>query len=192
MLARISTACAAALLLACTSALRAQDTTFVKQGERVRVKYEQETPVADRSGAVSYRLESVRLVGEVAVLESDTLVLLPEDAGAPLPISLYDIEKIEVSDGKDSNTLLGLGIGAGFGLALGLLACVDDNCHDDDLDFRAIIPIGTTLFFGGVGAGVGALTSGERWREAALPAEPPIALRVGRTGSVRLAFSLRL
>ncbi len=42
MLALRSTACAAALLLVCASALQASDTTFVSQGARVRVKFEQE------------------------------------------------------------------------------------------------------------------------------------------------------
>lgn len=77
MHARRSTACAAVLLVASASTLCASDTTFVKQGERVRVKFEQLTPVAEHSGAPSYRLESVRLVGEVTAFHLDTLVLLP-------------------------------------------------------------------------------------------------------------------
>jgi len=47
-----------------------------------------------------------------------------------------------------------------------------------------------------VGVGVGALIDlviiGERWKEADMPPPPPVTLSVGKDGSVRLAFSLRL
>ena len=43
-----------------------------------------------------------------------------------------------------------------------------------------------------LGTGIGALIKTERWKEAEFPAPPPVALNVGRDGSVRLAFSLRL
>ncbi len=58
-----STACAAALLLACASALSASHTTFVKQSERVRVS-------PSMAGAEP-------VTGNVADLASDTLVILP-------------------------------------------------------------------------------------------------------------------
>ena len=192
----IRTTCSVALLLACASALSAQDTTFVYQGARVRVKFEQITPVTDRYGAVSLGSESVRLVGEVTALESDTLILLPEDAGVPLTIPRRDIDKIEVSQGKKSNWLKGGVVGGGamlvVAVALGLAAsdlCPEEaNCAGRT---AAVAALGAGLGFA-MGASTSAFSKSERWKEAELPAPPPVTLNVGQDGSVRLAFSLRL
>ena len=119
-----------ALLLTCASALSAQDTALVYQGARVRVKFEQETPVTDRYGAVLLGSETVRLVGEVTALESDTLILLPENAGVPLTIPRRDIDKIEVSQGKKSNWLKGGVVGGGamlvMSVVMGVAFCESD------------------------------------------------------------------
>jgi hypothetical protein len=191
-----STACAAALLLACASALSASDTTFVKQGERVRVKFEQMTPVTDHSGAISYRLESVRLVGEVTELESDTLVFLPEDGGSALTIPRYKIEQIQLSQGKKSNWLKGGWIGAASAFAIGTAvvaaSCAEYGCYAEPAAVG--LAAGGLCAVGGfgIGAGIGALAKSEHWADAQMPAPPPVALGVGKDGSVRLAFSLRL
>ncbi len=195
MLALRSTACAAALLLVCASALQASDTTFVSQGARVRVKFEQEKPVVDRRGAVSYHLDVVRLIGDITGLESDTLILLPEDGGSALTIPRSRIEQVQLSQGKKSNWLKGGWIGAAsafaIGAALGAAVCADVGC-DDDAAAVALALGGVSAIGFGLGAGIGALSKSERWADAELPAPPPVALGVGKDGSVRLAFSLRL
>jgi hypothetical protein len=191
---RRSAAFALALFLAYTSALQASDTTFVSQGARVRVKFEQETPVADPSGAISYRLETVRRVGTATNLDSDTLVFLPEDAETAVGIPSSKIEQIEVSQGRKSNWLKSGLIGGGIGLALGagfgalIQSTCDGGCSGAIAGFGGI---GAAFGFG-VGAGVGAASKSDRWVEAELPAPSPVALNVGNDGSVRLAFSLRL
>ena len=119
----IGTACSVALLLACANALFAQDTTFVRQGARVKVKFEQETPATERNGAVPYHLDVVRLIGDVTGLESDTLVFLPEGGGTPLTIPYSKIHKIEVTQGKKGNALLGLAAGVVVGFGAGLVIC---------------------------------------------------------------------
>jgi len=189
----IRTACSTALLLACASALSAQDTTFVHQGARVRVTFEERTQVADQAGSIWYPLESVRLVGEATLLKSDTLVFLPEDADTPLSIPHSKIEEIEVSRGKKSNIGKGAWIGAVGGLVAGAAvgALADCGGWDQSLCVLGGVIIGAP---GGaiLGTGIGALLPGERWVEAEMPAPPPVALNVGKDGSVRLAFSLRL
>ena len=55
------------------------------------------------------------------------------------------------------NTLVGLGIGAGFGFVLGMADCeraTDMNCKASD---RAVVGAAVALAYGGIGAGVGAL-----------------------------------
>lgn len=194
--ARIITACAAAFLLACVNCLAASDTTSVTQGERVRVKFEQLKPVAEHSGAISYRLITVKLVGTATDLASDTLVVLPEDGASALTISRSSIEQIQLSQGKKSNWLKGGWIGAvsafALGTALGAAACAEWSC--DIAPAAAGVAIGAFSAVGGfgIGAGIGALTRSERWADAELPSLPPVALGAGKDGSVRLAFSLRL
>jgi hypothetical protein len=114
----------------------------------------------------------------------------------PLRIPRRDIEKIEVSQGKKSNWLRGGIIGGGtflvLGVALGIAAsdlCPEEaNCAGR---IAAAAALGAGIGFA-IGASTSAYSKSERWKEAQLPTPPPVALRVGRDGSVRLAFSLRL
>jgi len=194
MLAQRSTACAGALLLACANVLVASDTTVVSQGARVRVKFEQEKAVAHQSGAISYETESIRLVGEATVLKPDTLVVLPEESETPLAIPYSTIHEIEVAQGKKSNWLKGGLYGGIAGTVLGFLPAlaVAATC-EGACDFSpAAAWVATAVGGFAVGAGIGALSSSDRWVKAAMPAPPPVALGVGKDGSVRLAFSLRL
>jgi hypothetical protein len=193
MLAQRSAACAAALLLACATALSASDTTFVSKGARVRVKFEQETPVADPSGAISYRLETVWRVGTATNLDSDTLLFLPEEAQTAVGIPSSKIESIEVSQGKKGSALLGLAVGAGVGVGLALAVCSYDEwtgCNWSGNDNTGAVTALSAALFGGLGAGVGALIKTEGWQEAEFPSLPPVAFNVGNDGSVRLALSL--
>ncbi len=89
------------------------------------------------------------------------------------------------------DTLVILPEGNGVGLALGFAA--QEICDYGCESYPAVGAALGTAFGFGVGAGIGALnTSGERWTEAELPAPTPVALNVGKDGSLRLAFSLRL
>lgn len=183
----ISTACSAALLLVCTTALAASDTTLVSEGARVRVKFDQETQVTDRYGTVSYSSESVRLIGEVSVLESNSLALLPEDADESLNIPHDDIEKIEVSLGKKWDPDRGAIVGFGTMLVVGLAWSIflPSSCLEDAGCLVPLVVLGASL-------GWIAAQPRERWKEAQLPSPRPVALNVGKNGSVLLAFSLRL
>jgi hypothetical protein len=185
MLAQRSTACAAILLLAFVSALQASDTTFVSQGARLKV----------------FPLGAKPIIGDVARLSYDTLVILPEGDESTLTFDRRDLRKIEMYQGKRSSWLKSGLIGGGIGLAVsgGLAGAFVAVCASD-YDCYVESPGGTVAAFAGlgaavgfgVGAGVGALNTTERWVEAELPAPPPVALNVGKDGSVRLAFSLRL
>ena len=193
MLAQRSAAYAAALLLASASALSASDTTFVSQGARVRVKFEQEWSLVRRSGAVSRQTEIVRLTGTAADFRLDTLVLLPEGAEEPILIPRTRIDRIEVAQGKKSNWAKGglyggiAGVAVGFGVALLVASDCEEACPGVVAAW-----IGTAVGGFAVGAGIGAASKTDRWVEAQLPEPPPVALNVGKDGSVRLAFSLRL
>ena len=182
-----SLACSVAHLLACTTALATSDTTLVSEGARVRVKFDQETQVTNRHGAISYSSESVRLIGEVTVLESNSLVLVPEDADASLTIPHDDIEKIEVSLGKKWDPDRGAIVGFGTMLLVGVAAWIftPKSCLEEADCLGGAVLLGASL-------GWLAALPRERWKEAELNAPPPVGLGVGKDGSVRLAFSVRL
>lgn len=177
----IGTVCSTALLLAVASALSASDTTFVHQGSRVNVY-----PATQGTNPV---------IGTVVDVALDTMIVLSEGEEV-LTYHSSDLSKIEVSEGEKKKTFLGLWAGAGVGLATGLIMCGADeaNCEtwSGTGDATAAVLLLTTVLGGGVGALVGSFIKTERWEEAAFPAPPPIALSVGKDGSVRLALSLRL
>jgi hypothetical protein len=132
------------------------------------------------------------VTGGVTKLSYDTLVILPEGNGSALTFYRSDLRKIEVSQGKKkSYTLIGLASGVAVGVGVGLAACSGGNCNGD-YDGTAAVTALSAVVFGGLGAGVGALIKTERWKEAELPTPPPVALNIGKDGSVRLAFLLRL
>lgn len=126
-------------------------------------------------------------------LDAGTLVLLPESGGATVAIPTSDLEQIAVSQGRRSNAILGLVVGAGVGIAsavgLSIWAC---NADDDGCTTGQVVGGSLTLtaIGAGLGAGIGALIKTERWREASIPAR--VGLGFGRDGSVRLAIALRL
>ncbi len=167
------------LLLACASALSAQDTTLVSQGARVKV-------FPAMTGAEP-------VIGEVVKLAYDTLVIMPKGNGLAQTFYSSDLRKIEVSQGKGKTyQVIGFLGGVAVGAGLGLASCSGDECGD----LTALAIISYAGLGGLVGVGVGALIDlviiGERWKEADMPPPPPVALNVGKDGSVRLAFSLRL
>lgn len=170
-----------ALLLLGFQPLPAADTTFVQTGDRVRLRAPQ--------------VGSSQLVGDVTQLTADTLVLSAEGGRSAIRIPTADLERISVSQGKKSNTVLGMIIGAGVGLAsaagLAIWAC---NADDDGCTSGQVVggALGLTAVTAGLGAGVGALIKTERWRDATLPPPPPgIGLGVGPDGSVRLTVRIR-
>jgi hypothetical protein len=123
-------------------------------------------------------------------------MLMPEDAWLPLSIPRRDIDKIEMSQGRKSNWLKGGIIGGGTFLVLGVAMgiALSDWCPEDANcagRIAAAAALGAGIGFA-MGAGAGASSSSERWKEAQLPTPPPVALNIGKDGSVRLAFSLRL
>jgi len=174
-------ACTIGLLLLTTSALRASDTTFVSQGARVKL-----FPTQPGAKAIT---------GNVTDVASDTLIILREGDQEPLTFAPRDLRKIEVSQGKRSNWLLGGAAGFVVFGAAGAAIAAENYSPDPGLSQSGVI-IGAGLISGvagfGIGAGVGALIKTERWKVAQFPAPPPVALNVGKDGSVRLAFSIRL
>lgn len=108
-----------------------------------------------------------RAVGVFERFNGDTVVV------AGLPISRASITRLEVSAGRKSHWLAGMGIGFVVGGGLGALSCVIACPEDTGSD--AIKGI-ETVALGGLGALVGLLAGGivgafrisDRWREVSL------------------------
>lgn len=165
-------------------------------GTRVRVTFSDQFLVSQRRGGVLTQSKQVALTGAVASWKPDTLVL-DVGKGTQTAIPRSQISKLEVSQGNKSNFWKGAWIGAAAGFVAGFgttaLICSGSNCYSDGSDLwfalaggALVAPLGA-----GIGAGVGAANKSDRWEE--VPAQPrPVALRLGRDGSVGLALSLRL
>ena len=175
----IRTVCSVALLLASANALSALDTTFVHQGARVKVFQRGAKPVT----------------GEVARLAPDTMVVLPEAGSKAVTFLREDVRSIEMLQEGKSNWAIGGLIGGIAGAVLGFYPVAVHILMDCNggCDGR-VAAAWTATAIGGfaIGAGIGALVRSDRWVAARMPAPPPVALNVGKDGSVRLAFSLRL
>jgi hypothetical protein len=174
--------CLAAFLLAWVSGLQASDTTFVSEGDRVRLTASQ--------------VSRARLVGTVSAFRSDTLVILPEGESVTFDVPWSEIVEIEVSRGTKSNLGKGLWIGALSGAVLGAgIGAALDCAAIADVDEGFCVVVGLAFGVGGgavLGLAAGALSTTERWQKAEFPAPPPVQFGIGKDGSVRLAFSLRL
>jgi hypothetical protein len=142
----------------------AGDTVAVQDGDRVRV------------WAPSIAPEP--LVGRLNILEDGTLEVA-DPSGAPMKVSVADVERLEVSLGHNRAKTAGIGAGIGALLGLGLAFIVGDTntvCEESSLPLfgewdnvcgeqaNYLYPIGGAL----VGAGIGLLVAPERWQESSI------------------------
>lgn len=170
-------------------------------GTRVRVTLSEQVLVSQRrGGGVLTESKEVVLTGAVATWELQTLVL-DVGKGTQRAIPRSQISKLEVSLGKRSNMGKGAWIGAIAGFVAGFgttaLLCGGSKCDDqgspDDADLQYALIGGALLapLGAGIGAGIGAANKTDRWEDVTAQ-RPPVAMGVGRDGSVLLALSLKL
>ena len=131
-------------------------------GTRVRVKAT-ELSVSGR-GLVMKDESGMRRIGAVESTSVTELTLL-DASGDRLRIPLVAITEVDVSAGKKRQFLGGLAIGAGIGLASGLLVPVDPTCDEHSQGFcsRGAAVGGLALGFGGMFGAIGAATKTDRW-----------------------------
>jgi hypothetical protein len=166
----------AVLLLATVGAQAAA--AQVSPGSRVRVRIDSPPPPHV-------------VIGTVQSIDADTLALAPEGNGAVEHIPVSAIGQLEVSRGRDvvaSHVLIGAGLGA---LAGGAVAAATSSCASGEwFCLKGLAIMGGVVLGGGVGAVVGALIKGEKWRN--VPLQPTVSfapLPGGGAGvSVRIAF----
>jgi hypothetical protein len=146
------------LALAPSVSLAGQWPDSVQPGTRVRVKR------AD--------LGAAWLQGQLVMLTSDSAAIARSESVDTVRFATDVPGRFEISQGIHARTgkgaLLGLGIGFGAGLALGLAASAESCTGFCVIQVGPEEVIGVALFFGGVGAGIGALigsvSHGERWK----------------------------
>jgi hypothetical protein len=122
------------------------------------------------------RLRSSALQGQprglVVALDDNVLTIATDSGGLPVKVPLASVTDLEMSLGRKRNTLRGLGIGVASGLIAGLAFPVNANdCgyySSENFCSRGEALVGG-LFTGAVlGAGIGALTKGDRWSPVAI------------------------
>ncbi len=143
----------AALLLTPLLNLGAQD-TLVGPGAKVRV----------------YAPD--RLVGIIEELNPDGLLLRLEDRDSPQAIPFASITRLEVSRGKKSRFLKGLGVGlllgAVSGTAIGFASSDDPPWFFSFSAEAAVLGVLGGLAGGVIGGVIGATTKVDRWQELPL------------------------
>jgi hypothetical protein len=170
-----------ATLLVPLARLQAQAAPVLEPGARVRVST---APQASKPAWI---------VGTVIAVTGDRLAIRPQhDSGGPIDIARNTVTRLELSRGRHSKALTGLGVGflvgAGTGAILGSAVLGGRDIAPSDAKL-----IGAGLV-GGVGAliglAVGAGSKSERWQ--------PVPVTVGVMGgaeasrySMRVSVSLR-
>ena len=127
-------------------------------------------PVDEPVRVWRHSMPEVPLTGRVSSWTYDTLNLV-QPPGPPAVIPLSDLARMEVSRTKGhagTGALIGGGISAALGLALGIAAA-----NDDFFDADAGDVVAATLVMGASGAALGALIGlmvrTEEWEEVPLP-----------------------
>ncbi|KPK78488.1 MAG: hypothetical protein AMS25_15105 [Gemmatimonas sp. SM23_52] len=167
---------AAALVLVASADVLAQQARPVAPGDRLRI--------------TAPSIVGERLVGTVAELRPDALVLEPEDQLEAVLVPLAAVNKLELSRSKASNVgrgaLAGGLFGAGVGLVVGIAALGEEG---GGLDIGVGELISGALVLGGFGAAMGMLLEAtaalERWETVPLD-----RIRVSLKPHTRLALTV--
>jgi hypothetical protein len=176
------------MILVLPCAIDAQESrSFVPLNVRVRLS-------AFRVGG-----EELRVVGNLAAIGRDSVVVLRDTDQTPSSVSIASLRRFEVSQGKQSRlrkgTLYGLLGGVLSGVASGIVICRDDTrpCGSDGENWTVQNLVALGVAGGLVGIGIGALVGSqirsERWQRLTLQ-----HLRVGsvQSSGMRVGFSLPL
>jgi hypothetical protein len=173
---------AAVLLLAPSVDVLAQRARPVAPGDRVRI--------------TAPSIVGERLVGTLAELRPEALLLEPEDSVEAVLLPLAAVNKLELSRGKGSKigrgALAGGLFGAGVGLVVGIAALGEDG---GGFHIGVGEVIRGTLVLGGLGAGMGMLLEvaapGERWETVPLD-RIPVSLEPHTRPALSVSVSLQL
>jgi hypothetical protein len=109
--------------------------------------------------------EPRHVVGGVSAVDVDFLTVIP-DGLYPMKIPARSITAVDASRGRKRSWRKGLVVGLAVGVGLGFAFPVDSaNCGPETPNFcsRGEALTGSTVVFGGIGAGVGAFIKSERW-----------------------------
>jgi hypothetical protein len=162
---------AAAIVLAAPVDTLAQQATFVAPGARVRVS--------------APSVAGQRLVGTVARLDADTIVVRSDGWGNDLAVPLGSVTALDVGRGRQSRALRFGGIGAAIGAVIGtFLMIVDEGTSAPNVQItdeepplewvarpvwqKVRYPLLSAAAGFGIGAIIGVAFPGERWEAVPL------------------------
>lgn len=128
-----------------------------------------QTPeVGQRIRVTAPEVLTERRVGQLLWLDRDSLVLAGADAAPPerWVVPAEAITRLEVFEGRRAHAASGFLIGAGTGLAVGLIGISGDGTCSGSGNYGelcAIFVTGTTLAGGVLGLLIGAVVRTDRW-----------------------------
>ena len=109
--------------------------------------------------------EPRHVVGGVSAVDVGFVTVIP-DGLYPMKIPARSITGVDASRGRKRSWRKGLVVGLAVGVALGFALPVDAaNCGSEGSSFcsRGEALTGSTVAYGAIGAGIGALIKSERW-----------------------------
>ena len=172
----------AAVAVAASGSLEAQDAPSLEPGARVRIF----APSVASNG----------LVGTVVGLSRETLTLQPERRSDAFVVALSELTRIELSTGRRTHARRDMGIGLLIGATGGAIAgraSGDDKGGWFGLTAGEKAQIGAVVF-GVAGAIAGALVAGntstEEWKLLPLPSGSRVGVTPRSDGRVALTYSV--
>jgi hypothetical protein len=126
---------------------------------------------------------TVQAVSGVVVTADETALTLVREGGPPLKVPMRSIIGMDMSLGTRRNWLKGLGIGAVTGLVVGFATPVEDRYCSYYCSYysRGEAVASSTVGFGLLGAGIGALIKTDRWAPIVGPGASPRGAARGRS-----------
>jgi hypothetical protein len=149
---------------------------------------QREVPASGRVRITARGWQPARATGTLMRVTDDSVMVRTGDSLVAFPRER--VTRVEVPDGRRTYVGPGILIGIGVGAAIGAIGGI--TCHDD-------CPDGTTALTTGIGAGggmllgagIGALVRGDRWRDYA--EMPPVALTLAPAPHRRgIALTMRI
>jgi hypothetical protein len=160
------------------TSLQAQEPPTIEPGERVRVT------------APDFGLQ--KSVGTCLSLSQGVMAFEPAGS-SQLTIPTGSMTGLEISRGRKSNTLKGLGLGFLGGAALGAVIGLLVDEHGNDLAPWNAAVVGAAVFGAGgavVGAGIGTAIKTDRWEEVPVD-RLRVSLTPQRGGRLGIGLSLK-
>lgn len=130
-----------------------------------------------------------RITGTIVSTDATTIVVQPEDGGAPTTIQRATVVRADRHAGTRRNWGYGLLIGATTGLATAVILEATNEPDENELDMPEVVYTGYTMLGALAGTVVGAFIQTDQWERAAMG--PAVGIDIGDSPGIAVSWVVR-